>query len=816
MFPSSDALVSALIATIAVALASLLVFLPVVRENISSSQGVLATTWALVISQVHAGSVFADGVKSIIGALVGVGCGVACYALTELLPIDDASRHVTATVFAAPFALLICLGDPVLTSPLSFWMKPDVAHLSLYIVASFSKLNGYKSGLFAIAAFSFGSVCAILVSSSVRLLSDLGSTQRRLHDAVYNFRVAQTHWLEGLTAFMTSSSGDHGNELDMRQDRAVAALSEFQSALSMAKISDPFQVLQTPQSAQELSVTAVLMHSQLLAFRDTITPQSYREDTKKATLNPILEIFDRTRMSVVLALRPTTPEHVGQAAHLNLKPEATELYNALINNASATAANRSGDLPQGDEVVRLHFVVVSLMRFTLLADKFLDSVESATVLRGPWKSLSVFYRDKTVNLFSKSSWRKTSHWEHAFRSVISQQIIAQIALFVARQSPTGFGPYIIWTQLPVVFCFLPSVGGSLIKGWRRVLGTLAGGVVGCISAVAHAGSESSFFLEMIIFSFIGKLFSFHPKIGYAGAVFAFTWFICMLGSVTINDEQLLLHAVFYRMVLTVCGVVSSYILASLLFPSFSASQMRTCMSKAVSIGSQLVVDGIRGVIKGEPPINEALSPVDCFKGAGDKALKSIQKYVVSLPTLCVESRAEVQLATFFGCSSSQRPSTRTLIRAEESLYRFIDAVLVLTATAAATRISKYSHSLFFTDQVILALEHFADKAELAGTKMAATIQGEPYNLDECYTGDRLDDVDRNIMAVRRILGQAKKLHEAVLGGSPLIYVFHFALCELADKWDDLVRILDGAPETISAKPERFRRISSSQSSLNII
>jgi hypothetical protein len=349
-----------------------------------------------------------------------------------------------------------------------------------------------------------------------------------------------------------------------------------------------------------------------------------------------------------------------------------------------------------------------------------------------------------------------------------------------------------------------------------VLGTLVGGGIGCLSAITHAGSESSFWLEMIIIAFIGKLLSYHPDVGYAGPVFAFTWFICMLASVTEGREDVLLSAVFYRMILTVAGVIVSYILSAILFPSFSGSQLRRSMAKAVATGAQLVSDGIRGVIVGEPFDDESTSPgVEGFKGAGDKALRSMHKYIVSLPTLCGEAQAEINFLSAC-CANGKVPSTANLVRAEEHLYKFINAVLVLSATSAATRISRYSHALFFTDQVVLALSHFVDKAELAGTKLAAAIHGEPYSLDECYTGDRLDDVDRNLMSVRRILGQAKKLPDAVKGGSPLIYVFHFALCEMADRWDDLVRALDGLPDPISTKPERFRRISSSHSSLNII
>jgi hypothetical protein len=627
---------------------------------------------------------------------------------------------------------------------------------------------------------------------------------------------------------MTSVSGDHSNELDLRQEAASTALAAFQESLSVAKSSDPLQVLEFPDGAQNVSVAAVLMHSQLLAFRGTISPGSYRDDTLRATLNPILDNFNRTRMSVVLALRPSTPKRVRQNAHLALKTEASQLYKSLINNAAMTASNRFADLPQGDEVVRLHFATVSLIRFTLLVDRFLDTVGSATSLASPVKSILMFVKAKATSLFSRTAWKKTASFSHAFRSVIAQQVIAQVALFIARVDPAEFGQFIIWAQLPVVFCFLPTFGGSLIKGSRRVIGTLVGGAVGCISAVAHPGSESSFWLEMILISFIGKLFSYHPKVGYAGAVFSFTWFICMLGSVTVLDSDTLLHAVLYRMILTVCGVIASYVLSALLFPAFSASAMRNAMGNAIATASQLVVDGIRGVIAGEPFEAEEVAGrgssgalcVACegYTGAGDKALKSLHKYIATLPTVCTETRAEISFIKHLCCggNSDKTPSTKILADAEEALYKFIDAVLVLSATSAETRVTEYAHSLFFTEHVVFALNHFADKAELAGTRLAAAVHGDQYSLSECYAGDRLDDVDRNLMAIRQILGQSKKLPEAVKGGSPLIYVFHFALCELADAWDELVRALEGTPHTFANKPERFRRISSSHSSLNIL
>ena len=809
VFPDRSALVSAVMATCSVALASTLVFHPFVRVHVLPGQGVLAPTWALVLCSLHAGTVFADGIRSMIGALVGGAFGIAAYAIAEQIPVDVTSRHVIASVLAIPFAFIICLADPVLASPISAWMKSDVALLTLYIVASFSKLNGYVACQNAIIAFAFGSACAMVIAGLTRALTDLGSTQRRLADSIHRFSSAQTHWLEGLAAFMAAASGDHSTELDLRQEAAGKALTAMQQSLSLAKVSDPWSVLQQPDAALDLSVTAVLMHSQLLAFRGTILQESYREDTSRVVFSPISDSFNRTRMCVVLALRPSTPAKVRENAHLALKEEANQLYKALINNAAITASTRHSDLPHGSEVVRFHFAVVALIRFTLLVDRFLDAVGPATRLHGPYTSMGVYWKDKWRGLLSRTSWRKTANISHAVRSVIAQQLICQIALVVARVDPTGFGPYILWCQLPVVFCFLHTFGGSVIKGSRRVLGTLAGGAIGCVSALVNAGSESSFWLEMIIVAFVGKLLSFHPSVGYAGVVFSFTWFICMLASITVTDTSLLLTAVFYRMVLTVGGVIASYLFGALLFPSFSASGMRSSMSQAIITSTAIVVDSIRGVVAGTPFDQPAENSLTEFKGAGDKAVKSLHKHIASLATLCVESKAEVKFIKNFMLVKNRRtPTVERLVASEEVLYRFIDSVLVLSATAAGTRISRYSHSLFFTDEVVLALNQFADKAALAGAKLEAIVRGEPFVVDECYTGDRLDAVDRNLMAVRRSLGHARKLPEAVKGGSPLIYVFHFALCEMADRWDDLVRALDGVADR-GDKPERFRRESSS-------
>jgi hypothetical protein len=362
----------------------------------------------------------------------------------------------------------------------------------------------------------------------------------------------------------------------------------------------------------------------------------------------------------------------------------------------------------------------------------------------------------------------------------------------------------------------------VIKGSKRILGTLIGGGLGCITALTNSNSPSSFFLEMMIVAFIANLFSYHPACGYASTVGGITWIIITLPSIAVTDTSVMLHRVVYRLVLTVGGVVASLLISCLMFPSFSSFETRTSVSKSIGICTQLISDGIRGVVEGTPfqedGINRlsATSSVSSFRGAGEKALRSLQKYIAKLHVLCAESRAEMAFVQTFCCASDHTVSVRTLTDAERNLYRLIDSVLVLVATSATTRTSRHAHELFFSEAVLSSLIQFVAKVELSGTKLAGILHGdESYSLDDCYISEQLECVDQNLMAVRQILGETRRLPEAVVGGSPLIYVFLFALGEMTDNWDEFVRGLSGTLQNGKSDQDRFRRVSSSISNMNI-
>jgi hypothetical protein len=317
-----------------------------------------------------------------------------------------------------------------------------------------------------------------------------------------------------------------------------------------------------------------------------------------------------------------------------------------------------------------------------------------------------------------------------------------------------------------------------------------------------------------MFSFIANLFSYHPACGYAAIVGGITWIIITLPSIAVDNTVLMLQRVLYRLVLTVGGVIASLLVSGLMFPSFSSKDMRKSFSQSVTICTQLVVDGIHGVVNGLPFQEDGLNrlsaqtSVESFRGAGQVALRSLQKFISKLSMVCLESRAEIRFIN--------SNTLGTLIKSEKNLYKLIDTVLVLVATAATTRTSRHAHELFFNETVVAAMKHFAITLELAGTKLSSILHGDDTHcLEDCYVSAELDAVERNLMAVRQMLGETRKLHEAVLGGSSLIYVFLFVLGEMAHNWDEFVRGLCDDGKLLSHDHDRCTRVSSSISHMNI-
>lgn len=794
MFPTRYDICTALGATIAVSITSIWLYNETARGHIIPSANVLASVWAILIFSLDIRVVASDFVKSTIGAAVGAGIGSLAYLVSSSFIDDFYPKYAVSTALTIPFAFVLALALPECHSPLSRLMRPDTALLSMYLVCSFGKDNSYNVAWNVTAAFAFGSFTSFAVALLVRPFFGKHGRTPSVTDCWVDYRALHANWFEGLTAFMTSSTSEHAAELDYRQTRATMALRQLQGGISALHRS-PFHMYKDVNVLSDFNTTIVLMHSQMLAFRKTIEERGYVDENVKRVFSLVREEFANVRMTTVLALRTRSSEIIQLSARHRIVHEGAALFAAL----SKAVAESSLNTPT-PELDRLIFALTSVVRLSYLIELCLDRVaprvfEEANVFSVPW-SLFSHVKSITKSLFSREQWKKTHEIKYAIRAVVTEQIAAQLLLLATRMYHTDLRNYVYWAQLTLILCFLRTVGQSVIKGSRRLIGTLISGALAALVMWTNQGERTTFYAQTLIVTFIGKLASMHPKIGYAGVVMGVTFFVVVGPNLDDTDTNHLESIVAYRVVLTLIAVLYGIVMSTLLVPSYSTSTMRKAMARTIRATSLLVTEGIRGVSHSsfhdadeihiptddssiEEPAGIAGFTVDEFRGAGGKALNHLYSHYSRLHASCEEAQAE---KIFLARRQAKPFHLRSVISSEDAVYRLVDATCVLSAIAAATRVSKEVHELFMTDYFRTTLQRLTQLVHNASTLTARIIEKpeENHDADAGKCGieweEISEDLQKHLFSVK--VGEAH-------GEGMMMHVFHFSLVWWFRAWDNL-------------------------------
>jgi len=801
-----ESLLLAALTTISVAISSMLAFTDTTRSFVGPSVATIACSFPIGLAVLKPGFLLSDVMKVIAGCIVGVGLGSFLFYTSGIIAGQTGSRAVVATLFSFPIVCLVTFADPVCKSPLASIFRPDVAIIVMYVMSSFAKETAYVTGLYMLIVYSFASMVTLGVFFFSRLLISTGSTQSRISYALEEFQSSTTHWFEGLSAFMTSSSGDHEQELNDRENKAAEALKTALKAIEQASGDDPLSVLRNKSAAcDSLSVTMVVMQSQLHAFRGTIFHDGYSEDSVRAIFSPIRESFDKLRMTTVLALRSSTPEDIRQHALCKIESQALALYNDFASVTSFTASKHH--LPETHEEIRLVFAITSIVRFAMLVQHYQQTVKSSTELCSTYESFCYYTRNQFTQLFSREAWARTTNYKHALRAALSQQIVAQVLILLGRSYPTRVTPYLFWALIPVVGGLMSTVGGGLVIGSRNVLGCLLGASLGVITACINAGNREAIYLEMLIIVFVTKFLSRSPALEVAAITFASTWNVLSIPNMHIEQLNVLLNLVGYRLSLTVLGVFSCVILSITLFPSFASSMLKKSTSRTVTTTAGLVAEGIIGVIERIPlkpsksfdeeksVCSSSFSPqvtVSLFEGAGSKALKSLKKHTEYIPNAAEESKPELFLIERFGSSPLLAVNLERLIRAEPFIKRLANSACVFSSVAASTRVHENCHSVVFSRTLVDALQRVVDMISGSAAHVATSVM-DPKTLtiggarmESIRLSFSVQSVTDELVANRQHMEKSGILGKADRGGWLLIYVFHFALVEFAAAWDDFL------------------------------
>lgn len=183
--------------------------------------------------------------------------------------------------------------------------------------------------------------------------------------------------------------------------------------------------------------------------------------------------------------------------------------------------------------------------------------------------------------------------------------VACVLIIAWAKAVPSMAPHALWGVLPVMFCLVPTAGASLVKGSRRLVGTILASGIAIACVAIHPHNKEAFFIELFVITFVGKLASFKPKIGYAGLVFSFTWTIIAIMPATFDGDepfQSVLKSALWRMALTSTGVAGATVMSWIVFPTFSTSRMERLTAWELVSQVNLVTTALEHLIGTHQPV----------------------------------------------------------------------------------------------------------------------------------------------------------------------------------------------------------------------
>ena len=179
---------------------------------------------------------------------------------------------------------------------------------------------------------------------------------------------------------------------------------------------------------------------------------------------------------------------------------------------------------------------------------------------------------------------KSSVFRHALR-----MCIASLAGFIIVNS-MSYGQHSYWVLMTIAFMLKPAFSLTKQRNMERIVGTLAGGVIGVFILVFIPNKSLQFVLMVV---FMVSTYSF-MRIQYLVTVICMTPFILILFSFLGKNYKIVAQE---RIFDTVLGCTIAFLAGYFLFPSWESDQLKQHlqgMLKANAVYLQKIIDALSG------------------------------------------------------------------------------------------------------------------------------------------------------------------------------------------------------------------------------
>ncbi|KAF4677965.1 Golgi transport complex subunit 3 [Perkinsus chesapeaki] len=483
--------------------------------------------------------------------------------------------------------------------------------------------------------------------------------------------------------------------------------------------------------------------------------------------------------------------------------------------------------PKSSEFMRFQFMIGSIMFFAVRAEEFKEAVLEHRKGDKSKKSKNIFrvFFEDFVD-FWKTWWKKPFFSRTAEEHSIQPQlmfalrftlaiVVASVVLIIGGWYSYGVYRHARWAIVPLYVCFMPTVGSSILRGTRRVLGTMAGAALGMICIVANSHDRAAVFVEAMVVGFVGKLASIYPPIEYAGRQFMNTWYVvCLdLALSTTDTKREMVIAAAWRVGLTTGGILYCTILSGTLFPEFASNQMRLRAAHAISRAGEGVERATNQLVASRESEDEAADVHDCRPQFGTEVFDNMRT------VMACKGDASAEVVALDHTMLIPDMSKR-VYRNMDDILRLTRYSLVLHNALVSTTLRVSGRAVEILDPIIQPLQQFSAALDASRSHLVEVmVKPEKENLSP----PPLDDINVTMqecvdafLAARRdlvkdALSGSDRAIEVTNGGGFRVYHLVYALSVFADFWTDVETELIGR-----LRPCEMIRLSTDAGQSNLI
>ncbi|KAF4655384.1 hypothetical protein FOZ61_007601 [Perkinsus olseni] len=586
-------LLNALYTGVVACLCAIPQFLPVLEENLNRHLYALAIVWSLNTSSLDFPTAREMSWKIFMGS-----CGGACLASAVVSLATAMNQGVYnpfwGTLLATPVCFAVATGQRSKFVNVYSYIS---CLLRMYSVVTF---GGALPFVKIFSEMLAGCIAGFVPLTLVAILNCLNWLPRSRPNPLPLYEHSSTSFLESSVCFILDGER-HRDELDRK----------------LRKLASSRRAVMSSTTNDALKLCVFRMTGFLDCLRVSCTLDAFSSAAVKYFWEPVQTDMWYLVSGSIALLRdgptrydPAELEEAGKRLRIQIKE--------TMMNYSRDVADRKSVLVSTREMARAESAMLATPRFSILAAEYArlkcsDGKASRTI--ESYVPLPVWLRHPVLWFHRPLYPPKTPTCEKlsfplrlcTTLTIILLSILCAGTRFEIVKSE-GY-----WIAVSAITCFLPTLGATLGKGFRRLMGALLGGVLALVAVTVHPNDKDAFMLELFLIASAAKFLMQLPKIGYAGMQMCTTFVIVGFAN-GIDDtlsEPKRRELAALRMLFTVLGLLVSLVLCVVTYPTFCCRRLARGTAEEIDTIAGVVASGIEALVQRNP---DSQGANDCFKG----------------------------------------------------------------------------------------------------------------------------------------------------------------------------------------------------------